>query len=437
MSFAPARIRRLTLKGFRSVRAEAVSLANPLFLVGANGAGKSNLVDALRFLSECAASPLAAVVERRGGLPALLYRRPVELLAPAGVLQETARGSYGVDDQNVGSFGLRIDFALESGGTGLSGGYAFEAGQSQGAELSVWREQCRVVSPEGVDFWFDRTAGAWCSNAPGVQPVLSRAGLALPVVGGTRAFEPVALLLAHLQVLSVQPQLMRARRTATASGRLSGDAGNTAQVLLDLARRDPAALARLSEWLGTVTPGLEQVEPVRRRQGLEEELTLEFTQRWESAGQRRETRFEPPQMSDGTLRALALLAALWQEPVPALVAVEEPEATMHPEALGTVLDIIRGLAQKTQVVVTTHSPELLEAKWLEPAHIRVVEWKHGATRVEPLGRASTEALQGHLMGAGEQFRSNALRPEEPVPRGADGPEEPRLFEAWRHDSADC
>src|SRR5262249_1028892 len=61
-------IRRLIVKGFRSVRSEVVDFDNPTFLVGRNGAGKSNLVDALPFLAECMTLPLPWVFsQRRGG----------------------------------------------------------------------------------------------------------------------------------------------------------------------------------------------------------------------------------------------------------------------------------------------------------------------------------------------------------------------------------
>jgi hypothetical protein len=62
--------------------------------------------------------------------------------------------------------------------------------------------------------------------------------------------------------------------------------------------------------------------------------------------------------------------------------------------------------------MTTHSPELLDAKWIRPENLRIVTWKDGMTRVCPLGKASVKALQDHLMGAGEQFRSNALRADD-------------------------
>jgi predicted ATP-dependent endonuclease of OLD family len=98
--------------------------------------------------------------------------------------------------------------------------------------------------------------------------------------------------------------------------------------------------------------------------------------------------------------------------------VEESELTVHPEALGTLLDALRIASTKMQVVVTTHSPDLLEAKWVGPDNLRVMVWDNGASKVLRLGPAPIQALQKHLMGVGEMFRSNALDHEEKAARTA-------------------
>ena len=115
-------------------------------------------------------------------------------------------------------------------------------------------------------------------------------------------------------------------------------------------------------------------------------------------------------MSDGTLRALGILLAFMQKNRPLFIGLEEPEATLHPEALSSIMEIIRSFSRTSQVLVTTHSPELLDEKWLEAENLRIVSWEKGITQVQPLGAMSTQALQEHLMGAGELFRSNALQP---------------------------
>jgi predicted ATPase len=130
-------------------------------------------------------------------------------------------------------------------------------------------------------------------------------------------------------------------------------------------------------------------------------------------------------MSDGTLRALGLMTAVYQPQTPAVMAIEEPEATIHPGALGVILDVLRHASKRTQVIVITQSPEVLDADWLEDRHIRIVNWQDGATRVSPLDVRSREALRQHLMTAGELLRSRAL---EGTPDGPDPYPQPELFQ---------
>ena len=67
-------IRKLILKRFRSIPSEEVAFDNPTILVGRNGSGKSNFVDAFAFLAEAMVSPLQAVLDRRGGIGAVRNR---------------------------------------------------------------------------------------------------------------------------------------------------------------------------------------------------------------------------------------------------------------------------------------------------------------------------------------------------------------------------
>ena len=159
----------------------------------------------------------------------------------------------------------------------------------------------------------------------------------------------------------------------------------------------------VSDILATIVPNTKRVQVVKHGRN----LSLQFTQEW---GDSKRLNFEGFSMSDGTLRAIGLLAAVFQRPAPALIAVEEPEATIHPGALESVLDLLRHASKHMQVVITTHSPELLDAKWISDRHLRIIEWTEGATRVAPVSQETRQALHDHLMGAGDLLRSNALEP---------------------------
>ena len=65
-----------------------------------------------------------------------------------------------------------------------------------------------------------------------------------------------------------------------------------------------------------------------------------------------------------------------------------------------------------QVVVTTHSPELLDAKWITDNNLRIVSWQVGASHLLMPSAATREAMRSDLMGAGELLRANALHAED-------------------------
>ena len=113
-------IRRLVLRRFRSIRADNVELSNPLFLVGKNGSGKSNLVDVFAFLSECMSLPLHTVFENRGGINAVRYRSGTK--------------------SRPGNFAVRVEFDFLNEKS-ISGWYAFEIRASPDYTFSVVREQ--------------------------------------------------------------------------------------------------------------------------------------------------------------------------------------------------------------------------------------------------------------------------------------------------------
>lgn len=128
-------------------------------------------------------------------------------------------------------------------------------------------------------------------------------------------------------------------------------------------------------------------------------------------GGNRERWFDASQESDGTLRCAGILTALLQSPPLTLVGAEEPELTVHPGAIPVLYDFFRQAAQHSQVLLTTHSPELLDL--LEVDEVRVVERKEGITHVAPLAEEQREAVKSSLLTAGELMRAEGLRPEEP------------------------
>ncbi|MEZ4464859.1 MAG: ATP-binding protein [bacterium] len=128
-------------------------------------------------------------------------------------------------------------------------------------------------------------------------------------------------------------------------------------------------------------------------------------------------------MSDGTLRALAVLVALFQTrgdgtaPVP-LVGIEEPESALHPYATSVVLDALIEASRKTQVIVTSHSPDLLDNKRLHDDQILAVESKGGTTTIGAIAEGAREAIRTQLYTPGELHRLHQLAQDPDVQKAA-------------------
>jgi predicted ATPase len=116
-------------------------------------------------------------------------------------------------------------------------------------------------------------------------------------------------------------------------------------------------------------------------------------------------------MSDGTLRALALLVALFQPATrdhAPLIGIEEPEVALHPAAAGVLFDALTRASHTTQLLVTSHSPDLLDHPGLQAAQLRVVELREGVTHIGQPNPVIKDAIQEQLYTGGELLRTNGL-----------------------------
>ena len=388
-------IRQLVLKGFRSIPAARIEFDNPTILVGRNASGKSNIVSVFSFLADAMSLPLSTVFDRAGGF--------------AAVRNRSSGGGRPPD------LAMRVDFE----GRKKHGFYAFEIRADRVNIFSVLREQC--VLYEGRErSWFDRRRKRFDSNVDGLNPSIDTSSLALPVIGGAKAFNQVWRAFSRMRRYSIEPGKLRGMQEPDAGVILLPDGANAASVLERIESRRRDDFKRLSSFLEVIVPNTRGISVNRYGKN----LSLEITQTW-GEGTPKALKFEGFNMSDGTLRAIGLLAAVFQRPAPMLIAIEEPEATIHSGALGAVLDLLWEASERLQIVVTTHSPELLDRREIADRHLRMVEWSEGVTRVGPVSDANRRALREGLTEAGGLLRANVL---EAAPRSRDRVNRNDLFE---------
>jgi predicted ATPase len=377
---------RVALKNYKSLAACDVKLGPLTFLVGPNGAGKSNFLDALRFVADSLRTSLEHALRDRGGI------------------NEVRRRSGG----HPNHFGLRLWFSLASGQVGH---YAFRIGARPQGGFEVQNEECKVSASEAlgeVQYFRVRSGNVVESSQPGPVAVFDR--LYLVSASGLTAFRPVYEALSRMGFYSLNPDRIRDLQSPDAGELLARDGGNITSVLAQLKKNSRSRKLRIEEYLSKVVPGVRGVDV--KVVGPKE--TLEFRQ--QVAGAKDPWRFLAANMSDGTVRVLGILVALFQSgngpgPRVPLVGIEEPEIALHPAATGLLLDGLREASRTTQVIVTSHSPDLLDDGKLDAGSILAVYAQDGSTHIAPLDEKGRTALLQRLYTPGELLRMNQLHPD--------------------------
>ncbi|MBM4078735.1 MAG: chromosome segregation protein SMC [Planctomycetes bacterium] len=379
------------IKDFRSIKTAEVPLTPLTVLVGRNGSGKSNFVDALRFVADALNLTLPTAMEKRGG--------------PGAVRRKNPRG-------HPTHFVIRVEGEAGNGETRCLFHYVFDVKALKPYGFEVAHEECKVAPCGGPlsPLFFKVENGQFETSVSGVRPSTDATRLTFPAIGGQREFAPVFQLLTRMRFYTMSPDALRELQKPDEGSDLKSDGSNLASVVRELSRSSPKAHEALCEHLSQVVPGIQGVAAVPKGNM----LTMSFKQ---SLRQDEALHFEALNMSDGTLRVLGLLAASYLEPCPSLIALEEPEATIHPGALATLTDALKEASTRTQVLLTTHSPELLDQfKGHEVDLLRAVELRDGMTTISAVAPHTRQLVYDGLFRAGELLKANGLDSDEPVDR---------------------
>jgi predicted ATPase len=380
-------LRREIVNNYKSIAACDVELGRLTFLVGPNGSGKSNFLDTLRFVADALRTTLDHALRERGGI------------------NEVRRRSSG----HPTHFGMRLEFVLPDG---TPGHYAFRIGARPKAGFEVQTEECVLSGAVPASFRVEsgtRSFGAAAERGKGrTLPLVPADRLYLVAASGETEFRPVYDALSHMAFYNLNPDRMRELQTSDSGEILARDGSNATSVFRLLSEVRPEQRARIEEYLSRVVPGVRGVEA--RVLGPRE--TLEFRQ--EVAGAKNPWHFLAANMSDGTLRALGILLGLFQPGNGkriTLVGMEEPEIALHPAAAGILLDALREASHDSQILVTSHSPDLIDIVDLNSEAILAVHKEAGDTVIAPIDQASAEVLKQGLYTPGELLRLGQLEPD--------------------------
>ena len=376
----PARIEYLKVQNFRALRSVEFRNLTPLtVLLGPNGSGKSTVFDVFAFLAECFELGLRRAWDKRGRSKELVSRE--------------AEG---------GPVVIEIKYREQPGQPLIT--YHLTVQEFQGAPIVVeewlqWRRfqrgkpfrflqyehgQGRAVSGDQPDEEDQRIEIPL--NAPDLLAVNALGQFAdHPRVAALRQF----ITGWHVSYLSADSA--RSQPEAGPQEQLSKTGDNLANVIQYLAEQHPERLEHIFEVLRRRVPRIEKVLADTMPDG---RLLLQI----------KDAPFSHPVLarfaSDGTLKMLAYLVLLHDPAPPPFIGIEEPENFLHPRLLWRLAEECRAASERTQLLVTTHSPFFLDA--LQPKEVRVL-WRdeQGYTQTQYIeNMESVRAFmdQGALLG---------------------------------------
>lgn len=350
---------KLKLSGFKSIREMELNLGAINVLIGANGAGKSNLLSVFSLLNHMLTESLQFWVGKQGGANTVLHygakRTPrvqiaLEITTEKGINQYAMNLFHAAGDTLI--FGdEEISFQR------------FDLPSPRALNLGAGHRETRLHDPEA-------------QTDPMVKALYH-------FLDRYRVFQ--------FHDTSASSRLRNNCEIHNNRWLLS-DGGNLAAMLYKFQQIQPAYYQRIVKTIRLFMPFFQDfvLEPLAINPN---QLQL----RWR--GRDAEYEFGPEQLSDGGLRAIALTTLLLQprEELPALIVLDEPELGLHPYAISVIGGLIQSASHHTQILLATQSPLFLDQ--FDPDEVIVVEQQQGSStfsRLEP--DQLTEWLEAYGLG---------------------------------------
>lgn len=397
----------IRFQGYRSLRDVEFRPGSLTCLVGANGAGKSNMVAAFNFVRNVYGEGLQQAVLDENGFDAMAWRGAdisdtmaftVEARVPMTELTPSRSGA----DENghserwldeMASLAIRHRFALERRSEGVFSGYAIAdevieifpppaTGKSplvRGSRSDDGRSYKYAVRQPESDLPLD-LLDSWILLPNEGFPLARSLRLVERqlAIASHRFFSPPLESfvgeLSRIRSYRVSPDHCRFQGSPLPDGMLSTNGLGLPTAVAGLQKRYPAAWEDVLEAFFQLVPALADVVVEREYDG---QLMLRFLE------EEQQSPWLTTQISDGTLRSLALLVAVF-DPRYRFILIEEPENSLHPWAIRVILDACRKATDShgKQIVLTTHSPIVVDR--MRPDQLQVVWREGGETHLRPL-----------------------------------------------------
>ncbi|WP_059280046.1 AAA family ATPase [Dehalococcoides mccartyi] len=352
----------LSLEGFKSIKSLDIDLKKVNIMVGANGAGKSNLVSFFRMLRAMSEEGLAGFVMQNGGADGFFFNGPKET--------------------------PNIDAHLKFG----QNEYKFTLAPTVASQLMVKTESTKYTR------WNNYATNALESQLKKLKEEKSGFYPKSPGIGAYVYDAISSWLVYHFHDTSSLAG-MRRPHSVRDTRELNQDASNIAAFLLRLKDKTPEHYLKIRETVQLIAPFLDDFLLEPEKTGEDEVVRLEWRQKGSSYP------FQPWQLSDGTIRFICLATALLQPKPPSTIVIDEPELGLHPFALEVLAGLFHEASDRTQLIVSTQSATLLNH--FEPEEVIVVDRVEGSSRFRRLEKeALCEWTKDFALG--ELWQKNVL-----------------------------
>lgn len=341
---------KITIKGFKSIRSmENFELTSLNVLIGGNGAGKSNFIDFFRLLRAMMQLPLPGIessnlntfVQLGGGSDDFLFN------GPKVTKQIEAEMFFGPN------------------------GYRFKLAPTAEEKFLILNEERHYKIHLGPS-WRNMSSGGQTprllveKDEPGVMGGRSVASYIFDSIESWKIY--------HFHDTSLLAP-MRRSETIHDSDYLRFDASNIAPYLYSLSQKKDNAYLKIVETIRLVAPFFDDFI-------LKPDINEKVRLLWKQKGS--DYPLKPNHLSDGTLRFICLATALLQPILPSTIIIDEPELGLHPYAIEILAELIKAASTKTQLIVSTQSPALVD--YFEPEDIVVVDRVDGASTFKRLDK---------------------------------------------------
>ncbi len=356
---------RIELSGFKSIRQMDLELSRLNVLIGANGAGKSNLISFFRLFNYLMSNGLQQHIASAGFADAMLYygaKRTPQITATLNFSTLSGKNVYYLRLVNAAQDTLIFaDEAIAFSRHSIEG-------QAPLVSLGAGHRESRLLEED------QQTARV-------IRSIMQR----------WRVY--------HFHDTSSEAKIKK-QGYIHDNQYLRSDGGNLAAFLYQMQRKNEKHYKRIVNTLKSVIPffGGFVLAPT----ALNPEYII---LNWREQGVDSDIIFGPHQLSDGTLRLMALITLLLQPQLPELIIIDEPELGLHPYAISVLAGLLKSVSYQTQIIVSTQSVTLVDQ--LEPEHIIVVDREKGQSIFRRLDEGELQPwLEEYSLG--ELWEKNVL-----------------------------